>query len=226
MTFSIVGRCARSGQLGVAISSSSPAVAARCARARAGAGAVSSQNVTNPELGPLMLERMAAGEDAAAAVAAACAADAAPEFRQLLAIDAGGATAVHSGPRALGIWTAAEGRDCVAGGNMLAHDGVPAAMVAAFESARGSLGDRLIAALRGGLHAGGEAGPVHSAGLLVVDAQSWPYADLRVDWLEPECPVEALAGIWELYRPQADDYVTRALNPGAAPSYGVPGDEG
>ncbi|MFN3498575.1 MAG: DUF1028 domain-containing protein, partial [Pannonibacter indicus] len=27
------------------------------------------------------------------------------------------------------------------------------------------------------------------------------------------------------YKPQAADYVTRALNPAAAPSYGVPGDE-
>ncbi|MCB1354321.1 MAG: DUF1028 domain-containing protein [Rhodobacteraceae bacterium] len=225
MTFSIVARCAQSGQFGVAISSSSPAVAARCARARAGIGAVSSQNVTNPELGTVMLDRMAAGAGAAEAVAAARDGDAHPDYRQLLAIDATGATSVHSGPKALGLWTAAAGRDCAAGGNMLASDGIPAAMVAAFEAAEGALGDRLIAAMTAGLAAGGEAGPVHSAGLLVVDEQSWPYADLRVDWLDGACPIAALAELWALYRPQADDYVTRALNPGAAPSYGVPGDD-
>ncbi|MFD0934706.1 DUF1028 domain-containing protein, partial [Methylobacterium trifolii] len=51
MTFSIVARCASTGMFGVAVSSSSPAVAARCAHARAGIGAVASQNVTDPALG-------------------------------------------------------------------------------------------------------------------------------------------------------------------------------
>ena len=51
MTFSLVARCAETGMFGVAISSSSPAVAARCAYARAGVGAVASQNVTDPTPG-------------------------------------------------------------------------------------------------------------------------------------------------------------------------------
>ncbi|MFT3688666.1 DUF1028 domain-containing protein [Paenirhodobacter sp.] len=223
MTFSIVARCAQSGQFGVAISSSSPAVAARCAWARAGVGAVSTQNVTNPALGPLMLDRMAGG--AAEAVAAARDADGYPDYRQLLAVDGAGRSAVHSGAKALGLWSAAQGADCAAGGNMLADAGIPAAMVAAFEAADGPLGDRLIAAMRAAVALGGEAGPVHSAGLLIVDRQAWPYAELRVDWLDEGCPIEAVARAWEVYKPQADDYVTRALNPTAAPSYGVPGDE-
>ena len=225
MTFSIVGRCADSGQFGVAISSSSPAVAARCAFARAGVGAVSSQNITNPALGPMMLDHLAAGDSAAEAVAKARDGDRFPGYRQLLAVDGVGGTAVHSGARALGIWTSAEGRDCAAAGNLLANDGVPSHMVSAFETARGTLGDRLVAALRAAVAAGGEAGPVHSAGLLVVHRESWPYAELRIDWLPDACPVGALAAAWEVYRPQADDYVTRALNPAAAPSYGVPGDK-
>ena len=92
-------------------------------------------------------------------------------------------------------------------------------------AATGEAAGETHAALDTVLAAGGEAGPVHSAGLLVVDEQSWPYADLRVDWLDGACPIAALAELWALYRPQADDYVTRALNPGAAPSYGVPGDD-
>lgn len=225
MTFSIVARCAETGQFGVAISSSSPAVAARCAFARAGAGAVASQNVTNPALGPVMLDRLAAGDTAAAAVDAAVAADRYPAYRQLLAVDAQGTTAIHSGPNALGIWTSAQGRDCAAGGNLLANDGVPTAMVAGFEARGGSLGDRLVAAMRAGVAAGGEAGPVHSSGMLIVDKESWPYAELRIDWLDEDCPIEAMARAWEVYAPQANDYVTRALNPAAAPSYGVPGDD-
>ena len=62
MTFSIAGRCARSGMFGVAITTSSICVGARCPHARAGVGAVSTQNVTDPNLGPLVLDMMAAGQ--------------------------------------------------------------------------------------------------------------------------------------------------------------------
>lgn len=225
MTFSIVARCARTGQFGVAISSSSPAVAARCARVRAGVGAVSSQNVTNPALGPVMLEAMAAGQTASQAVETARASDDYPAYRQLLAVDAQGRTAVHSGPNALGIWTAAAGRDCIAAGNMLADARIPSLMIESFEATAGDLGDRLLAAMHAAIAAGGEAGPVHSAGLLIADRESWPYADLRIDWLDEGCPIAALTRAWQVYQPQAEAYVTRALKPGDAPSYGVPGDE-
>lgn len=224
MTFSIVARCAETGQFGVAISSSSPAVAARCAFARAGTGAVASQNVTNPTLGPAVLDLLAAGANAEAAVKQAIAAEAYSDYRQLLAVDAEGTSFIHSGAKALGIWTSAQGKDCAAGGNLLANDGVPAALIAGFETAKGPLGDRLVAAMQAGRAAGGEAGPVHSAGMLIVDTQSWPYAELRCDWTE-DCPIAAIATAWAVYKPQAADYVTRALNPTAAPSYGVPGDE-
>jgi len=225
MTFSIVARCEQTGQFGVAISSSSPAVAARCAWARAGIGAVATQNVTNPALGPKMLEELANGASAADAVSAARQGDNFPDYRQLLAVNAQGETAIHSGPKALGTWTEATGRQCVAAGNLLANEGVPRAMVETFEATSGALGDKLIAALKAAVDAGGEAGPVHSAGLLIVDKESWPFAELRIDWLDEGCPIAAVAKAWEVYKPQAADYVMRALNPLAAPSYGVPGDE-
>lgn len=224
MTFSLVARCAETGMFGVAISSSSPAVAARCSHARAGVGAVASQNVTDPRLGPFVLDAMASGASAAEAVAKAQAEGAHMAYRQLLAVDAQGGVAIHSGPRSLGIWTQAEGRDVASGGNLLANDGVPGAIVAGFETATGHLGDRLIAAMRAGLAAGGEAGPVHSAGMMLVDRVAWPVADLRCDWTE-DCPIEAVARAWEVYKPQLDAYIQRALDPREAPSYGVPGDE-
>ena len=224
MTFSLVARCAETGMFGVAISSSSPAVAARCSHARAGVGAVASQNVTDPRLGPFVLDAMASGASAAEAVAKAQAEGAHMAYRQLLAVDAQGGVAIHSGPRSLGIWTQAEGRDVASGGNLLANDGVPGAIVAGFETATGHLGDRLIAAMRAGLAAGGEAGPVHSAGMMLVDRVAWPVADLRCDWTE-DCPIEAVARAWEVCKPQLDAYIQRALDPREAPSYGVPGDE-
>ena len=97
-------------------------------------------------------------------------------------------------------------------------------MVAGFEaSGEKFFADHLLAALRAGLEAGGEEGPVHSASLLVAGEQSWPLVDLRVDWLDAD-PIGQLTRLWKDYEPQMDDYVIRALDPDSAPSYGVPGD--
>lgn len=223
MTFSLTARCAKTGQFGMVISSSSPAVAARCAHVRAGVGVVASQNVTDPALGPLLLDRMQAGMGAAAALAEVVAGRAFIDYRQLLVVDGAGGVAIHSGRQVLGLWGEARGTDCAAGGNLLASADVPARMVAAFEAAPGHLGDRLMAALRAGLEAGGEAGPVHSAGLKLADRLSWPLADLRIDWADD--PITMLEAAWAVYRPQMGAYVQRAENPTQAPSYGVPGDE-
>lgn len=223
MTFSLIARCTKTGQFGMVISSSSPAVAARCAHTRAGAGVVASQNITDPALGPEVLAHLAQGHTATEAIRAVTTGRNFIDYRQLLAIGATGAPAIHSGKQVLGIWGEAIGQDCAAGGNLLANPLIPQAMVTAFTAATGHLGDRLIAALQAGLAAGGEAGPVHSAGLKIADKLDWPLVDLRIDW--HDTPIEALATAWAVYRPQMSAYVTRALDPTAAPSYGVPGDE-
>lgn len=224
MTFSIVARCAETGMFGVAVSSSSPAVAARCCYAQAGVGAISSQNVTDPTLGTRGLELMALGATAPEAVQILRATGSHIDYRQVTAVDAAGRTAIHSGPNALGTWAEAKAENVACGGNLLADAAVPQAMVDAFLSSKGDLGDRLIVVMRAGLAAGGEAGPVHSAGMRLVRDVPWPVADLRVDWTE-DCPIEALAALWDIYKPELDAYVTRALNPADAPSYGVAGDE-
>jgi uncharacterized Ntn-hydrolase superfamily protein len=69
---------------------------------------------------------------------------------------------------------------------------------------------------------GGEAGPIRSAGLLVVREVSWPIIDLRIDW--HDAPVTALAALYEVYAPQVEDYVRRALDPASAPAFHVAGD--
>jgi len=172
----------------------------------------------------LTLDLMQAGKSATQAVARVKTESPFIEFRQILAIDRNGVSAVHSGPNALGIWCSAAGTDVVSAGNLLANDTVPQAMVDAFEMAQGHLADRLLAGLIGGLEAGGEAGPIHSAGLQVCDAVNWPVVDLRCDWTQ-DCPISTLGTIWDVYKPQMESYVQRAIDPSAAPSYGVPGDE-
>ena len=224
MTFSLVARCAETGMFGLAISSSSPAVAARCAYARAGVGAVASQNVTDPTLGPLALDLMQSGMGSAEAIEYIRAQGKFIEYRQVLAVDVEGATAIHSGPNSLGIWTQAQGRD-VASGGQFGHVFSPFnPIVNGFLNSSGHLGDRLIAAMRAGLSAGGEAGPLHSAGMLMVDKLAWPVAELRCDWTD-DCPIETVAAAWNVYKPQMYAYVQRAIDPRDAPSYGVPGDE-
>ncbi|WP_277182640.1 DUF1028 domain-containing protein [Caballeronia sp. BR00000012568055] len=225
MTFSIVGRCDKTGQLGIAISSSSIAVGARCPWVRAGIGAVATQNVTLPALGPQILDLLADEKlTPFNALSRALDANEWSEYRQVTVIDSQGRTAFFSGKEALGTYHAVAGEQCVAAGNMLSGVHVIEAMPAAFASAEGTLADRLLAAMQAAIAAGGEAGPVHSAALKITGEQSWPLVDLRVDWADDD-PIGKLADLWTAYKPQMQDYVTRALNPTAAPSYGVPGDE-
>ncbi|WP_372873687.1 DUF1028 domain-containing protein [Pseudomonas sp.] len=224
MTFSIVGRCAETGQLGIAISSSSIAVGARCPWLRAGIGAVASQNITLPALGPQILDALEAGLEPAAALDLALSRNGYSQYRQVALLDNQGRSALFSGSEALGQHHALAGEQCVAAGNLLASPAVIAAMIEAFEHSAGLLGERLLAAMHAAMTAGGEAGPVHSAALQVVDDMTWPLVDLRVDWAEHD-PVGELDKLWQAYRPQMHDYVIRALDPTRAPSYGVPGDE-
>jgi len=224
MTISIAARCERTGAFGVAISSSSPAVGSRCPNVRAGIGAVSSQNITDPRLGPALLDALESGLSAQAALDSISAVATHPEFRQLTVVDAIGAAAVFSGAKSLGINAEVTANNVAAAGNMLANDGVIQAMVDSFAATpEKELADRLIGALEAGVAAGGEAGPVHSAAVLVATQVSWPTTNLRVDW--DENPIVKLREIYEVWAPQAQDYLTRALNPNSAPSYGVPGDE-
>jgi uncharacterized Ntn-hydrolase superfamily protein len=223
MTFSIAARCAETGMFGIAVSSSSPAVAARCAYARAGVGAFGTQNITDPRLGPMGLDLMQGGASAEQAIATLKSMAPHIEFRQLIAVDAQGGTATHSGDRTLGTHATAQAHNVVAAGNLLRNLEVPAAMVAAFQRSDGHLGDRLLTAMNAALVAGGEEGPVHSAGMVLVRDVPWPVADLRVDWTDND-PIAELRKLWEIYQPQLEAYVTRALNPTGAPSFGVPGD--
>lgn len=224
MTFSIAARCSRTGMLGIAVSSSSPAVAARCACARAGVGAAATQNITDPTLGPRALELMAAGRSAEAAIDKIVDTADHIAYRQLTAIDNQGRTMTFSGAETLGVHATARGNNAVAAGNLLSSEAVPTAMITAFQTSPDAhLGDRLIQAMQAALDAGGEEGPVHSAGMLIVDRVPWPAADLRIDWTDDD-PIQALLDLWVIYKPQIDAYIARALKPGSAPSYGVAGD--
>jgi uncharacterized Ntn-hydrolase superfamily protein len=215
MTFSIAGRCARTGMLGAVVTTSSMAVGGRCAYAQATVGAVLTQHRTDPRLGPAMLQRLRGGEAPEATMRALEGSDPNLKWRQLAAIAADGKAAFFNGSRITSIAKGLVGSDCVAIGNILRTTDVVDAMVERFEASEAeTLAERLVRAIEAGLAAGGELKQVKSAGLLVVHRESFPYVDLRVD-LSAQ-PLTELRFLWELYRPEAEAYVVRAVDPDSA----------
>lgn len=215
MTFSLAGRCARTGMLGAAVTTSSIAVGSRCPFAAASVGAALTQHMTDPRLGPLMLDRLRHGDSPQQAVDAAVAGTPGPQWRQLAVIDAQGRTASYSGANVRGERGEAHGRDCVAIANIVRSPAIPAAMVKVFEKDPDApLAVRLIEALEAGFTAGSEPKPLVSACLIVVHRETFPYVDLRVD--SDADPIGALRRLWGEYQPAAELYVKRAVSPNAS----------
>ena len=149
MTFSLVARCEHTGMFGVAVATSSICVGARCPHARAGVGAVATQNVTDPRLGTQVLDAMEAGGSAAEAIEAVARERPHMAYRQLIAVDALGHTAQFTGSNTLGEHAVDQKSDCISAGNLLATRDVPSAMTASFTSSCGQhLGERLLAGSR------------------------------------------------------------------------------
>lgn len=223
MTFSLAAVDHTTGALGMVIASSSPAVASRCLNIRAHLGAAASQNVTDPRLSGRLLDRLAAGDGPQAAMDAVVAGHELRGYRQLTVVDRSGRSAAFSGAGALGTHHHVAGDGVVAAGNMLAGPATVTELIRGYESsAEREFERRLLDGLAAALAAGGEEGPIHAAGLLVYREVDWPETTLRVDWADD--PYADLAALWTIWEPQRDDYVRRALDPSAAPSFGVPGD--
>jgi uncharacterized Ntn-hydrolase superfamily protein len=224
MTFSLTGYCARTDMVGVAIATSSISVGSRCPHARAGLGAVATQNITDPSLATRIFERLDAGDSATEAVAAVMDGRVNADFRQVAVVDMAGQTGHFTGTQILGTNRVVEGNHCIAAGNLLSSLEVPAAMTSAFvENFDTHLADRLLSGLEAGLAAGGEEGSVHSSALVVHHVHPFALVDLRCDWDEVD-PVGALRRLWTDYEPQMQAYLDRAMHPEVAPSYGVVGD--
>jgi uncharacterized Ntn-hydrolase superfamily protein len=216
MTFSLVGMCRRSGMFGAAVTTSSIGVGSRCPYARAGVGAVLTQHRTDPQLGPRGLDLLAAGHSASQVVQALAQDNPSIGWRQLAVIDKSGDTAYYHGDKIHSIHAASQGDAVCAIGNIIRHADIPDAMVEAFcHAPEEHLAERLLRGLEAGLAAGGELKQVKSAALLVVHEQSFALVDLRVE-LDPQ-PLSVLRFLWELYGPQAELYVRRALDPDSLP---------
>lgn len=212
MTFSIIGRCPASGQFGAVTATSNIAVGARVAHCAAGVGAVVTQHRTDPRLGPRALDLLRSGCSAQETVDALAASTPHAHWRQFAVVDAAGRSAVFSGARTRPEMSGVTADNACAIGNILANARVPAAMLRRFQiEPTAPLAERLMRALEEGLAAGGEHGPVRSAHLLVVDRETFPLVDLRVDWHDQ--PVAELRALWNRYAPEMGAYLLRALDP-------------
>jgi len=212
MTFSILGHCPNTGQFGAAAATSNMAVGARVAHCAAGIGAVVTQHRTDPRLGPRGLALLRSGCSAQETVDALVASTPHAQWRQLGVVDSAGRSAAFSGTRTRPEMSEAAAESACAIGNLLANARVPAAMLRRFQAEPTvPLAERLMRALEEGLAAGGEQGPVRSAHLLVVDTESFPLVDLRVDWHDQ--PIGELRALWNRYAPDMGTYVLRALDP-------------
>jgi uncharacterized Ntn-hydrolase superfamily protein len=215
MTFSLAGRCARTGMLGAVVTTSSISVGSRCQHAAAGVGAALTQHLTDPRLGPLMLDLLRRGYTAQQALDAAVAATPRSDLRQLGVIDRNGRIASFGGASMLSESGQIHGRDCISLANIVRSKEVPVAMVQAFEADPAApIATRLIAALKAGDDAGGEFKPLVSAALVVAHEHAFPYVDLRVD--SDADPIATLARLWREYEPMADVYVLRVIDPETA----------
>lgn len=205
-TFSIVAADPETGELGVAVASKFLAVGAVVPWARAGAGAVATQSYANTSYGPRGLELMAEGLSAEQALARLIADDPDRSLRQVGVVDARGGAATFTGEGCHAWAGGRTGRGYAVQGNILTGPEVVDAMAAAFEQVRGTLAERLLAALAAGDAAGGDRRGRQSAALLVVKERGGyggfndRYVDLRVDdHPDPVRELQRLYGIWRLY---------------------------
>lgn len=203
-TFSIVAADVAAGEVGVAVQSKFLAVGSVVSWADADAGAVATQAWANAEYGPDGLALLRAGRSAEDVVRALTEADEQRDDRQLGVVDVAGRAASFTGARCIDWAGGFAGDGFAAQGNCLAGPGVVDAMVHTFGAARGTLADRLVAALAAGQRVGGDKRGQQSAALLIVKpgggygGKSDRYVDLRVD--DHPAPIDELARILELHK--------------------------
>jgi uncharacterized Ntn-hydrolase superfamily protein len=204
MTFSIVARDPKSGQMGVASQSHYFALGRVVTFAQAGVGVVATQSFVEPAYGPDGLALLDQGVPAATALESLVAADDDRELRQVAVLDVTGGTASFTGERCVPSTGEARGENVIVLGNMLSNDRVVPAMLAAYEASGGELADKILAALDAAEEAGGDARGRMSASIVIVagerGARPWSnrLLDLRVD--ENPHPLAELRRLVELSR--------------------------
>ncbi len=229
-TFSIVARDPETGELGVAVQSHWFSVGPIVPWAEAGVGAVATQSFVDPSYGKLGLDLMRMGRSAPDALKALLAGDEGRDVRQVAMIDAQGRVDAWTGSKDVQAAGHITGKNYSVQANLMLNDKVWPAMSRAFETAKGDLAERMLAALDAAQAAGGDIRGRQSAALIVVSGKptgkQWldRVFDLRVDD-SPE-PLQELRRLVTLQRAYnhmnaGDLAVEKKDNEGALREYGA-----
>jgi len=229
MTYSIVARDEKTGEMGVAVQSHFFSVGSVVTWARAGVGAVATQAMVDIKYGPLGLELMSGGKTAEEALAALLRADPNSDSRQVAMVDTKGRVAVHTGRKCLPHAGHVTGQGFSCEGNIMRNERVWGAMKRAFERNHTlPLAERMVSALEAAEEAGGDIRGKQSSAILVVSAELKPnywegrLVDLRVE--DHAAPVPELRRLLRYQRGyewenRGDDFLTTKDYPKALEAY-------
>lgn len=217
MTFTLVARCPKSGQMGIGIATYSIGVGLYCNGLRANVGATMTQAFVNQGNNTLALRLLAQGFAPARVLQELSANDPDFAYRQIAVIDRNGQAVAYSGPKTRG-WSGHKvGDGYVAMGNVLAGPKVVDAIAAAFEAYAGETFERrLLRAIEAGRDSGGQVGndghlTERSAGIFVYGAYDHAEIDLRVDLHDKA--IDELRRAFEEYELYRGYYRDRGKNP-------------
>ena len=181
-TFSIIGRDAETGELGMGVQSKAFAAGNRAMHAKGGLVVIAHQAAANPMYGGIGVELLQAGYSPEEALEMMVSSDEGRDRRQVAILDNQGRTAAWTGSGASD-WKGHKcGKDYCAQGNILMGPSVVDAMAASFEASTGPLAERLLDALDAAQAAGGDARGMQSGAIMVVSARAGGgYSDRAVD---------------------------------------------
>ncbi len=207
MTYSIVARDPKNGELGVAVQSHYFSVGSVVTWARSGVGAVATQSISEISYGPLGLELMAGGRSATEALIALLQSDPKAEIRQVGMVDSNGVVSAHTGPRCIASAGHVIGEQFSCQANLMSNDTIWTEMEKAFtRNSNLELPERLLTTLIAAENAGGDARGKQSAAILIVSSKLYPNSwsgrimDLRVeDHPEPLLEIQRLIQLKRAY---------------------------
>lgn len=208
MTFSIVARCPKSGEFGIAATTALPAVGKLLAHASPHVGAVATQALLNPYLGIDGLDLLKSGMNAQETLEALKLTDPAINYRQIGLVDKDGKTAIWTGENCLG-WAGGQELEnfCVQGNRLRGPEVIEVAVTTYKNMSASPLVERLVQALAAGMAAGGDRREERSANVYVVADEDYPLWDIRVD--DHDDPINELIRLRRVFSQELLPHIRR-----------------
>jgi len=220
MTYTILGRCAKTGRVGIGIATFSVTVGRYAHSTKSNTGVTVTQANANENNNAIALRLLSQGFGAKAVLDQLKANDAYHAYRQIGVIDRTGAVAAYTGANVRGWAGEVTGPNYISTGNGLRGPHVAEAIAKGFlAEPDADLEHRLLMALEYGRDAGGQGNATahrteRSAALQVSSTLIHPDIDLRVDLHDKA--VDELRRVWGVYKKYEGYYADRGRNPRSA----------